>query len=352
MQPEKEFLPAIRPRAHSVNVLEYSDGRLLVTWFTGSAEGMEDQISVASAWDAAKSSWSEPQIWMRQFPYDDDLWVTEQIVPIEAENGDTIVYTWAAPLSTFRIVGPEDNPQWRRRIEDSRPFRFRWDGEGDRELECLSDKLGLTERGIVFQGKPALQDPAKGPAGGWIIPYHTQRDPLMWHSRFLLVGPDGKTVEPNETDLYAAPGCLEPALARLDDQRWLCYMRYSVRGEGFIWQSESSDKGRTFTDPAPTNLRNPHAGIEIATGSSGRLVIAYNDSHSLRTPLTLGISEDEGATFRTQDVETVGGEYSYPKLYQTRDGQWRLFYTWNRLKIACVKFDEEWLLQGRKVVGM
>ena len=39
MEPTKQFLPVIRPRAHSVNLLEYSDGRLLSTWFTGTHEG-------------------------------------------------------------------------------------------------------------------------------------------------------------------------------------------------------------------------------------------------------------------------------------------------------------------------
>jgi predicted neuraminidase len=46
------------------------------------------------------------------------------------------------------------------------------------------------------------------------------------------------------------------------------------------------------------------------------------------------------------------GEFSYPKLFQTRDGQWHVFYTYKRLCIAHVKFDEPWLLGGRKIVGL
>ena len=41
----RQSLPRIRPRAHSANVLEYADGRLLVTYFCGSYEGAEDQIT-------------------------------------------------------------------------------------------------------------------------------------------------------------------------------------------------------------------------------------------------------------------------------------------------------------------
>jgi len=99
--------------------------------------------------------------------------------------------------------------------------------------------------------------------------------------------------------------------------------------------------------------QDPHSGVDIAFDAENEyLLIAYNDSHSLRTPLTVGISSDKGRTFHTQDVETVVGEYSYPKLHQLRDGQWHLFYTYQRKHIEHVQFSTEWLLKGRKVIGL
>ncbi|RLE09943.1 hypothetical protein DRJ00_02905 [Candidatus Aerophobetes bacterium] len=350
---KREALPAIRPSAHSVNVMEYTDGRLLVTWFSGSVEGSEDQIGVGCILEPEEGRWSEPMIMMRSFEYEGERWVTEQICPIETKAGKTVVYTWASPFSSFRMRRRGDTCYWIRSIPESCPFRFLWDGRKARNLECLSGCAGLPKRGVVFQGKPMLRDPEAGPAGGWIIPYHTETEELMFHSRFLFVDSDGLDLETTATDLYQPPGCLEPSLARLDKDRWLCYMRYGKRGEGYIWRSESKDGGRTFTRPTLTNLRNPHSAVDIAFDAKGGcLLIAYNDSHSLRTPLTIGISDDEGRTFRTQDVETEAGEYSYPKLYQTRDGLWHLFYTHNRTHIEHVLFDVEWLLEGRKVIGL
>jgi hypothetical protein len=324
----------------------------MVTWFTGTREGTEDQIGVTSTMKPGTAEWSEPEAMIRMFEYEGDHWVTEQVVPIETESGETIVYTWASPRSTFRLVGEGEHAAWLRVIEDNRPFRFRWSDGKAQDLECLSGQAGLEELGIVFQGKPKLRHPDQGPTGGWIMPYHTQREPVYFRSRFLFIGGDGLALESSEADLYQPPGALEPALARFSDDRWLCYMRYGKRGEGFVWRSESNDGCRTFTEPVATNLRNPHAAVDIAVGRNGRLGIVYNDSHSLRTPLTLGISEDEGRTFRAQDVETVQGEFSYPKLHQTRDGQWHLFYTHYRTGIAHVRFDEDWLMAGRKVVGL
>lgn len=348
-----EALPSIRPSAHSANILECGDGRLLVTWFAGSKEGTEDQIGVGCIYDTSSGQWGKAVIMIRSFEYKGERWVTEQICPIENENGQIIVYTWASPFSSFTLRRHEGAYYWVRSIWRGRPFRFFWDGQNSCNIECLSNCVGLPEEGVVFQGKPLLRDPEAGPVGGWLIPYHTETDNLMNHSRLLFVDGDGLTLKTTDLDLYEPPGCLEPSLARLDKNNYLCYMRYAKKGEGYIWRSESTDGAITFTKPVLTNLRNPHSGIDIAFDNEGNyLLIAYNDSHSLRTPLTLGISDDRGRTFRTQDVETTEGEYSYPKLHQTRDGSWHFFYTYKREHIEHVQFDIKWLLEGRKVIGL
>ena len=117
--------------------------------------------------DAATGEWAEPFVTLRQFPYDDDYWIPEQTCPIETADGATVVYTWAAPLSGFKLV--ERRPGavagdagmtsasaaityskvWGRGIEDCRPFRFRLEGNKPVDIECLSGKDGLPEQGIV-----------------------------------------------------------------------------------------------------------------------------------------------------------------------------------------------------------
>ena len=126
------------------------------------------------------------------------------------------------------------------------------------------------------------------------------------------------------------------------------------------------DDCRTWSEPVVTNLRNPNAGIDIALGKSGRLLLTYNDSYLLRLPLCVGISDDMGKTFRVRDVETklatprftwwfgnyTNNCYAYPKLIQTRDETWHLFYTHQYDCIKHVWFDEKWLEKGRKVIGL
>jgi predicted neuraminidase len=107
-----------------------------------------------------------------------------------------------------------------------------------------------------------------------------------------------------------------------------------------------------LTEPVQTTLRNPHSGIDIQVDQKDSIVIAYNDSHRNRTPLTLGVSGDRGVTWRCRDIEIEPGEYSYPKLLQTENGNWHVFYTWRRQCIAHVEFDMDWLVSGRPVYGM
>jgi predicted neuraminidase len=350
----RQFLPRIRPRAHSANVLEYADGRLLVTYFCGSYEGAEDQITVGFFYDARNDSWSDPNILLRAFEFEGDRWVTEQVAAIENAQGETIIYAWACPFSGFGLtIADDDTGRWLRSIASSKLFRFHWDGRRTSAPECLYGLPGMEERGLAFQGRPLLRDPQRGPAGGWIIPYFTWLGQENSLSRFLLVEGDGVTFEYTGQDLYKYPGCVEPALARISNEHWLCFMRYYKRGEGLIWRSESNDGGRTFSEPVLTNLRNPHSAIDICYNPEEQnLLLAYNDSHHLRTPLTLAISRDLGRTFLAQDVEMQEGEYSYPKLYRTRDGQWHLFYTHKRLRIGHIRFETDWLYSGRQVIGM
>ena len=78
---------------------------------------------------------------------------------------------------------------------------------------------------------------------------------------------------------------------------------------------------------------------------------SFNDSYAERVPLSVGISGDEGNTLQVRDIEVKNGIYGYPKLLQTRDGLWHLFYSQNYHHIEHVSFDEDWLLSGRRVIG-
>jgi len=78
---------------------------------------------------------------------------------------------------------------------------------------------------------------------------------------------------------------------------------------------------------------------------------------TLRTPLTLALSEDDGATWpywrnlQVQDEEYRDNEfgYSYPTLLQTRDGRLHVAYSYLRKTIKHVILAPEWIQAGDRL---
>jgi hypothetical protein len=205
--------------------------------------------------------------------------------------------------------------------------------------QAFSNERGLT----VMGGARRLQ------SGRWVLPYDTYGQKGT-HSRFFVSDENLENWE-MRGDVFAEPGCHEPSVVQLPSGDILCYIRRHGF-DGHIWRAVSSDECRTWSGPVQTNLRNPNAGIDISLSrSSERLLITYNDSYRQRVPLCVGISSDEGKTWRVRDVESDVGVYHYPKLLQTRDAIWHLFYGYDYRHIQHAWFDEDWLEGGRRVIG-
>lgn len=359
--PESTIIENIMPFGHAPNAIELPTGEIVLTWYCASYEGAEDQ-RIALAVRAPDGEWRKTQLLMGRFAYEGESWIPEISVPFLSPQGDLRYVVWACPLSSFRMsestlvlqaasggasfkslpaLKSEGGKVWARDIPFSRTFAI----EIDAEYKASAPALFREERGLVFMGAAR-----RLASGRQIIPYHTETREEWFRTRFLVSDGSQEGWE-SRADLYCAPGCLEPVIAEVEAGKILCLMR---RGgyDGHIWYALSQDDGETFSEPQPTNLRNPHAGIDVGVSkTSGRLLIVYNDSYRVRTPLTVGISADGGKTFRTKDVETTPGSYAYPKLLQDRQGKWHLFYSENYLHIKQVSFDEAWLETGREVIG-
>lgn len=129
-------------------------------------------------------------------------------------------------------------------------------------------------------------------------------------------------------------GVIQPTLWQSPDGGVHMLLRST---EGVILRSDSSDEGRTWCPAYGTGLPNNNSGIDLARLDDGRLALAMNPvsgNGAARTPLTLCISCDDGASFeRLMDLETGPGEYSYPAIVAQEDTLY-LSYTWNRRGIA------------------
>jgi len=107
---------------------------------------------------------------------------------------------------------------------------------------------------------------------------------------------------------------------------------------GRIARTDSTDYGRTWCPVYLTDLPNNNSGIDVVRLDDGRLFLAYNPigkNWGNRTPLTLAVSLDNGATWKNlANLESGQGEYSYPAIIQTKTGI-AVTYTWKRERIRC-----------------
>ncbi len=141
----------------------------------------------------------------------------------------------------------------------------------------------------------------------------------------LFSDDQGTTWSEGEPIEIPAPwGALEPEVAALPSGDLVMLLRTSLGGP---WICHSSDEGATWSRPHPTGLRSPNSPHTVTTAPDGSLLLLYNDSDHLRTPLSIARSTDGGISWlREGDLDSnPDRRFGYPSC--TWDGD-RLLATW------------------------
>jgi len=99
---------------------------------------------------------------------------------------------------------------------------------------------------------------------------------------------------------------------------------------GFVWYSDSTDIGYSWSAPQNSSIPNPDSDIDAIGTSTSGIYLAYNPERSGRTILSIGQSDD-GLNFEQQIVleNNPSGTFSYPSIIQTSDGHLHVVYSWN-----------------------
>ena len=97
--------------------------------------------------------------------------------------------------------------------------------------------------------------------------------------------------------------------------------------------ADSTDNGVTWTQAHFLDIPNNNSGLDAVALKDGRVVLLFNNTTKGRTPLNLAVSKD-GEHFRIfSTLEDAAGEFSYPALIQSSEGDLEMTYTWNRKTI-------------------
>jgi predicted neuraminidase len=169
-----------------------------------------------------------------------------------------------------------------------------------------------------------------------------------WTKRGPIVAPGTEAYETSQETVVSAvwdessgtlvlpkhcSGVIQPTLWEHDPGRIKMLMR-STQRVGCVCASVSDDYGRTWSPAERVPIPNPNSGLDAVRLKDGRILLACNPVREGRTPLSVLVSEDNGATWpRRIDLETGPGEYSYPSIIQADDGCIHVVTTHQRTQI-------------------
>lgn len=316
------------PSCHAATIVETAPGRLLAAWFAGQHEGHPSVAIWISHHDG--DGWSTPivatdepgvPLWNPVLFRDirETIWLFYKIGPnvpawsglhIRSRDGGQ---TWSLPaLLPAGLLGPAKN----------KPITL---SNGDilcgTSAESWHNWSAWAEisadGGRTWAKHGPITAPGHGGLGG--------RDGLVsatWDttSHQLLLPQDHC-------------GVIQPTVWEYAPGRLKMLLRATQR-VGAMCAATSDDYGRTWSAAQPTRLPNSNSGLDAVRLADGRIVLACNPVLEGRTPLSLLVSADNGATWTGRlDLETELGEYSYPSIIQSADSRVHIVYTHRRTGI-------------------
>ncbi len=297
------------PRAHASTIVEAADGSLVAAWFGGSGEGQPD-VGIWSARKPVGQPWTAPALVHKE--------------PEQPAWNPVLFRVGGDRLHLYFKVGPSPRA---------------WSG-----VAVTSDDGGRSwspprwlPAGMLgpVRAKPILLTDGTLLAGTSLESYRT------WSSWMEISEDGGESWSKHGPILYGDRerdrlGTIQPTLVEIAPGVVRAFFRTIRMGK--IATSVSEDGGRTWAPLELTDLDHPSAGIDTVRLDDGRLILLYNPSTRRRTPLSLAVSFDDGATFEDFLVvealeDGQRGELSYPSMIVDRDGDLQLTYTWNRRRI-------------------
>jgi predicted neuraminidase len=365
---------------HASCIVECPDGGLLACWYRGAGERRADDVAIYGArWHSGEPGWSEAFV-MADTPGFPD---TNPCMTVDPRGRLWLFWPtildnrWESALLKYRRAdacgahgppdwnrdgvihlkpGPEFSESVERDLEAAwEPYRRELSPEKAAELPNY-----LTERRRMASEKLSVRL-------GWM----PRSRPLFLEDRMILpLYSDGfdfslMAYTDDEGDHWQVSrpiigaGNVQPTLARRSDGVLVAFFRDNGPPPKRVIQSESYDRGETWSRPADTALRDPGAGVEVVALRSGAWALVHNDTETGRHRLAVSASFDEGRTWPhsrlLEDDPPGAGGYSYPSALQSADGTIHVTYSAapprapgeeeRKETIRHVRFSESWFLE-------
>jgi predicted neuraminidase len=371
---------------HGSCIVETPSGDLIVCWFHGSGERRSDDVKIEGARKRKGSGWSS-RFTMADTPGYPD---TNCCLLIDPEGQlwlfwpTILANQWETALMKFRISSDYDKdgpPKWKTsevlHITPGPEFQIAVNNFVKQSEQRVEDSSGAS-KARMKKWLDSLQTQAADKLQrrlGWM----TRAHPFILDNKRLIVPlySDGFSFSlmaitddwgqtwHTSTPLIAG-GNIQPSIVRRKDGSLYTLMRDNGPPPKRLHQSESFDRGETWSTVTDSALPNPGSGAEIISLQNGHWVLISNDTERGRHSLAVHISEDEGKSWRWRrhlelDTNQEGaGSFHYPSIIQARDGSLHASYSYhlNRIEVTKAKgerarksikhahFNEEWVMMG------
>lgn len=214
-------------------------------------------------------------------------------------------------------------------------------------------RVGFDEAPVAFR----MNKPVALSTGEWVMPVtHAAETSHDWFvAAKQLQGAAISTDQGRTWKLHGALSApewaLENMVVELRDHRLWMLIR---AGGGFLWESFSSDSGRSWTKAAPTTIANPGSRFFIGRLSSGSLLLVNHYHFQGRSHLTAQLSTDDGKTWNDGLLLDERTGVSYPDAIEAQDGLISVVYDRDRqgaAEILMAQFREKDVLASKDVSG-
>ena len=395
-RPEQPFLesellfPLETWHNHASCIVETPEGDLLVCWFHGSGERTADDVKIEGARRRRGAKTWSPRFVLADTPgYPDGnpcmfidpqqrLWLLYTTI---------LAHTWESALLKVRIsrdyhrTGP---PRW----ESSEVLHVtpgpEFAAEVGKRLPAIEEMVRASPL-TAGQRKEAQDflDAMRHHANdllyrrlGWMTRAHPfvldgQRLIVpLYHDGFsfslMAITDDWGRTWHTSTPLIGA-GNIQPSIVERRDGSLYTLMRDNGPPPFRLAQSDSRDRGETWSPVTDSDLPNPGSGAEVIGLRNGHWALISNDTEKGRNSLAVQISDDEGRSWKWKrhlEYDPPGpeaGSYHYPSIIQARDGTLHASYSYHlgrrnlpkdvdgdpaAKSIKHAHFNEAWVLAG------
>lgn len=186
-------------------------------------------------------------------------------------------------------------------------------------------RIGFDSAAVAFR----MNKPTVLSTGEWVLPVTHAAAPVFdWFAGPAQVQGVGISTDKGRTwSLHGAVRSpywsLENMIVELRDRRLWMLIR---TGAGVLWESYSSDRGRTWSEGKASTIANPGSRFFIRRLKSGNLLLVNHYKFTGRSHMTAQLSTDDGKSWNDGLLLDERTAVSYPDAVEGRDGVIHVVY--------------------------